>query len=156
MVKRKYPTPEEINQMQSFYDKGHSLRDIQKEFNLSNGGWSRSVLIECLQTRHKPHYSAEERKTRSANKVIRWKQRRKQKLVEYKGGKCELCGYNKCVRSLEFHHKDPNEKDFNVSSVTFGIERCKREVDKCMLVCSNCHGEIHFKIDELRFSNNEK
>lgn len=142
--------------MQRFYDLGNSLRDVQEQFNLSNGGWSRSVLIKCLKTRHKPLYSPEETKIRSINKVIRWKQRRKQKLVEYKGGKCELCGYDKCVRSMEFHHKDPTQKDFNISSATVGLERCKKEVDKCMLVCSNCHGEIHFEIDKLRFSNNDK
>ena len=69
----------------------------------------------------------------------------KQILVEYKGGKCEICGYNKCIAALEFHHKDHKEKDFNLSKngITFGIKRAKKEVDKCMLVCSNCHREVH-------------
>lgn len=69
----------------------------------------------------------------------------KAKMVAYKGGCCEICGYNKCLGSLDFHHKDPNEKDprwKRMRSWTF--ERVKKELDKCMLVCRNCHGEIHY------------
>lgn len=68
-------------------------------------------------------------------------------LVTYKGGKCERCGYNKSMRALEFHHINPSEKDFGISDIlTKNIQSLKDEVDKCMLLCSNCHAEIH---DEL-------
>ncbi len=67
----------------------------------------------------------------------------KSKLVEYKGGKCEICGYNKCIDALEFHHKDPSEKDLQISGKTKSFERLKEEADKCILVCANCHREIH-------------
>ncbi len=76
-------------------------------------------------------------------------QRRREKLkllaVEYKGGECEVCGYKKCVNALEFHHIDPNEKEFGVgeNGYTRSIEAIKKELDKCILVCSNCHREIH-------------
>lgn len=76
-------------------------------------------------------------------------QRRREKLkllaVEYKGGECEVCGYKKCVNALEFHHIDPNEKEFGVgeNGYTRSIETIKKELDKCVLVCSNCHREIH-------------
>tara|TARA_R110002074_G_scaffold400448_1_gene595930 strand:+ start:222 stop:494 length:273 start_codon:yes stop_codon:yes gene_type:complete len=69
----------------------------------------------------------------------------KQKCVEYKGGKCERCGYDKYLGVLEFHHKDPNEKDFNISKVrltTFN-EDIKKELDKCSCLCANCHREEH-------------
>jgi len=71
--------------------------------------------------------------------------RRKLKLraVEYKGGKCILCGYNKCVAALVFHHLDDAEKDFQVGSNLRSWERVKAEADKCILVCANCHAEIH-------------
>lgn len=65
--------------------------------------------------------------------------------IEYKGGKCERCGYNRCIEALEFHHLNPEEKDFQFS----GNGNCKswntvkKELDKCILVCSNCHREIH-------------
>lgn len=76
-------------------------------------------------------------------------QRRRRKvkkiLVEYKGGCCSRCGYNKCLGALHFHHIDAKEKDFGVGykGNTFALERLKKEVDKCDLVCSNCHAEIH-------------
>ena len=75
----------------------------------------------------------------------------KEILVEYKGGKCEICGYDKCISALEFHHKNPNEKEFGIGckGYTRSIEKNKREVDKCVLVCANCHREIHEGIIEI-------
>lgn len=60
-------------------------------------------------------------------------------------GKCQVCGYNKCLRSLEFHHLDPLQKDFTISGNLKRIKKEKviKELEKCILVCSNCHGEIH-------------
>lgn len=80
-------------------------------------------------------------------------QRRREKLkilaIEYKGGCCERCGYNKCVRALEFHHTDPSQKDFGIGAEgqTRSFERIKAELDKCILVCSNCHREIHHELN---------
>jgi Zn ribbon nucleic-acid-binding protein len=70
------------------------------------------------------------------------------KCVEYKGGSCIICGYNKYIGSLDFHHIDPSKKDFNLSKVrntSFSKNeiKIKKELDKCILVCRNCHGEIH-------------
>ena len=68
----------------------------------------------------------------------------KKKAVDYKGGRCQLCGYNKYLGSLEFHHLDPKQKDFTVSKFKkYSFEYLKAELDKCILVCSNCHREIH-------------
>jgi len=77
--------------------------------------------------------------------VDRFRREQKRKAVEYLGGKCECCGYDKCLDALEFHHRDPNAKDFGISSsgITYKWERLRVELDKCMLVCSNCHKEIH-------------
>jgi hypothetical protein len=71
----------------------------------------------------------------------------KQKCVEYKGGKCELCGYNKCNSALDFHHKDPTEKEFTIAHarLTTFNEKIKMELDKCSLLCANCHRETHSK-----------
>ena len=81
------------------------------------------------------------------------KKDRKLKLIEYKGGKCSICGYDKQVPSAyDFHHLDPNEKDFGISHrlkyVNFDFELLKVEVDKCILVCKNCHAETHHNIQE--------
>lgn len=67
----------------------------------------------------------------------------KKELVEYKGGSCELCGYNKSLRALQFHHTNPKEKDFNFGGITTVNESVKNELDKCILVCANCHSELH-------------
>ena len=79
--------------------------------------------------------------------VILRRKKVKEELVEYKGGKCEICGYNKCIAALEFHHVNSADKDFSISKkgVTISIEKMKKEADKCMLLCSNCHKEIHYK-----------
>ena len=80
-----------------------------------------------------------------ACRVTKCRRERKKTLVEYKGGKCEICGYDKFYGALEFHHTDPNEKDFGLSKsgITRSLEDQKIEVDKCMMVCANCHREIH-------------
>lgn len=72
--------------------------------------------------------------------------RRNKKLaVEYKGGKCIRCGYNKCQAALDFHHRDSSEKNPKWASMrTVSIKRLKKELDKCDLVCRNCHAEIHY------------
>ena len=69
----------------------------------------------------------------------------KQDSIEYKGGKCQCCGYNRSHWALEFHHLDPQEKDFHLSKGghTRSWEKVKEELNKCILVCSNCHSEIH-------------
>lgn len=71
----------------------------------------------------------------------------KKRAAEYLGGKCSICGYSKSVRALEFHHINPLEKSFGISAK--GLARkwdiLKPELDKCILVCSNCHAEIHEK-----------
>lgn len=68
-------------------------------------------------------------------------------LVNYKGSECEFCGYSKNIKALEFHHKNPEEKDFSISDTrNHSIEYLKTEVDKCILICANCHREEHDKL----------
>jgi formate hydrogenlyase subunit 6/NADH:ubiquinone oxidoreductase subunit I len=76
-------------------------------------------------------------------KVVSWRQRTKQKAVEYKGGKCIRCGYSRCIRAMKFHHLDPTQKDFTIAGKSMSWERIRVELDKCILVCGNCHDEIH-------------
>lgn len=69
----------------------------------------------------------------------------KKQLIDLLGGKCQFCGYSKSISALSFHHKNPTEKDFKIAKglITKTIEELTDEVKKCMLVCSNCHCEIH-------------
>ena len=72
---------------------------------------------------------------------------RKKTFIEYKGGKCIRCGYNKCIAALDFHHRNPLEKDPNWKKMKKRkFETVKKELDKCDLVCRNCHSEIHYDI----------
>ena len=85
-------------------------------------------------------------RTRKHQKTILRNNMKKQ-AVKLLGGKCSICGYNKCIDALEFHHKNPNEKEFKIGSGnTISWKEYKNEVSKCMLVCSNCHKEIHSKL----------
>lgn len=72
----------------------------------------------------------------------------KEMSVDYKGGKCERCGYTKCIQALEFHHLDPTQKDFGIaaSGKTRSWDKIKIELDKCVMLCSNCHREEHERI----------
>ena len=68
----------------------------------------------------------------------------KKKLVELKGGKCAICGYDKSLRALTFHHRNKNEKLFSISSATLHtLEEYLEEIEKCDLLCANCHAELH-------------
>jgi hypothetical protein len=87
-------------------------------------------------------------KTCTSEQTLERTRNLKSQMVEYKGGCCVRCGYKKYQGALEFHHTDPNEKDFNPSRLknySFN-EILKNELNKCILVCSNCHREIHDEI----------
>jgi transposase len=68
----------------------------------------------------------------------------KRKLVEEAGGKCLLCGYDRCQQVLEFHHLDPGLKEFQLShnGATRSLARSRAEARKCILLCANCHREV--------------
>jgi DNA-binding transcriptional ArsR family regulator len=76
--------------------------------------------------------------------VSRRRRRLKELLVEEAGGRCALCGYHRCVAALQFHHLDPSAKAFGLAQkgMTRSIKEARREAEKCLLVCSNCHAEI--------------
>jgi DNA-binding CsgD family transcriptional regulator len=125
-------TDERKKELQVLYDELGSIKKVSQKT-----GHSHETVLKYVKTNKKI------RKTTKSENVIIWRVRVKQKLVDYKGGCCETCGYNKSLRALHFHHKDPSQKDFSISGKSLSFERMKNEVDKCILVCSNCHSEIH-------------
>ena len=63
--------------------------------------------------------------------------------IRYKGGGCLLCGYSRCHRALSFHHLDPTQKEFGVGGAHCRAwSKIKAELDKCVLLCKNCHEEV--------------
>lgn len=100
--------------------------------------------------------------------AVKRRKKTKELLIMYKGGECQICHYKRYKGALEFHHLNPQEKDFAISKDGYcrSIEENKREVQKCILVCSNCHKEIHAGLidvsqvpivnDETVFNNEKK
>lgn len=74
----------------------------------------------------------------------RWNDRKKI-AIEQRGGKCSKCGYDKNYGALSFHHLDPNEKEFAWNKLRlYSWEKINKELDKCIVVCHNCHAELHY------------
>jgi len=134
----------------------HHRDPSEKEFEIGEilkNRWSTIIkeLDKCdilCQNCHREHHYNE--------KVINDKRRNDKKIyLEYSGNKCIECGYNKCEASLEFHHRNPNEKEFEISSAwnfenksLFEIDKhIISELDKCDILCSNCHMMKHIDID---------
>lgn len=167
----------DYNIIKSLVAKGSSIREIATELKTSPTNvryWlkkfhiqtiSRSVDSEyrfcprCCQEKNKTDFY--NRRNKIGNSVyckpctheqtLERQRNFKQKCVEYRGGKCVACGYNKTNNALEFHHLNPLEKDFSISSAKFTTfdERITKELDKCALVCRNCHAEIHAGLIDL-------
>jgi len=151
--------------LQSYTDAGMSMAEIATAVGATKNGvryWLIKYGLKTVRTKGKEKwkkytcpcgendptnfYPAKrfECKACTNTRQKRWAADIKHRLVEYKGGKCCLCGYSKCLGSLQFHHVDPKKKDpeWNVKRNRC-FERMKEEIDKCVLVCANCHAEIH-------------
>jgi DNA-binding CsgD family transcriptional regulator len=127
----------------NIYYKNHSIQETAKHFDIS-----RSTVIKYVDNKN-VKLTEEEIKLRNYKHVKTHRQKIKEKAIKYKGEKCEKCGYNKCIRALEFHHLEPSEKDFTVSSYkVLSWEKIKIELDKCILVCANCHRELHDDLEQ--------
>lgn len=87
-------------------------------------------------------------KCKNIDKVNDFRRNRKQVLVDLMGGSCRHCGYDKYLGALQFHHTDPSQKDFQLNrALTLSLDKVRSELDKCILLCANCHMEEH---DRLR------
>jgi hypothetical protein len=82
-------------------------------------------------------------KANTSQHVVSWRQRTKLRALRYKGGCCQICGYDKCVRALSFHHLDASHKDFGIGGKSKSWNTIQSELDKCILLCANCHAEVH-------------
>lgn len=124
---------EESRKLLEIYDKTKSLTKTAQILGIHPKTVKKYVVV--VKSEKKTNY----------DHIKAWRQKIKIDLVNYKGGKCVSCDYDKCISALEFHHLDPKEKDFSIgeSGKTRAFEKMKEEVDKCVLVCANCHREIH-------------
>lgn len=120
------------------------LKDCGWNYTFSQTGKPeyRTKCIDCFKI-----YLSKIRKNLRPSLTIKHRQRMldgKIKAVEYKGGKCIACGYDKTVVALTFHHRDRNEKEGDIGQMLdWSWDKLKKELDKCDLMCFNCHMELH-------------
>ncbi len=106
----------------------NNKKELKTNFYMKNNEWTHSWCKAC-----------------SNKNTVEWQRERKLEAIKYKGNKCVKCGYDKCPGALDFHHLDPSKKDFSISrKKNCSFETIKPELDKCILVCRNCHAELHF------------
>ena len=140
-INRKILTEYEIDKIKELYINFITKNVLAEEFGVS------VYEVEKHIKGLKRYSRFDESLTKKQKQVIVVTEKRrklKEMAIEYKGGKCEKCGYDKCKSALEFHHLDPTQKDFGVGSGhTRSWDKIKKELNKCIMVCSNCHREIH-------------
>ena len=150
----------EIEFLRENYPKVRHLSEISKSLNRSikgikhkaaRIGISRPRFPSDKPSKRQPRTIIEKRYyEKNKKKVYQRKMDRRRRLkgeaVNIAGGKCRSCGYNKCLSALEFHHHQRN-KEGNVSTLLKNESRQKllKEVEKCILLCANCHRELHSK-----------
>lgn len=119
-----------------------------RERNLKN----RKYCMQCspfgAHNTKKLESSKPESKRVGAN-VAKRRKKIRDDAIAFLGGRCIKCGYNRCYRALCFHHKNPEEKEFNISSVGKSWDSVLAEAKKCILVCHNCHMELHDNLWQL-------
>ena len=102
----------------------------------------------CNNCKQKAHYAEKNANPNSYHSQTKRAIRRKLELIELSGGGCSKCGYNKNISALEFHHKDPSIKEFQLDArhlSNSSMDRIMQEFIKCELLCANCHAEEHYK-----------
>ena len=126
----------------------HNTKNLQRE-RVEDGVLIKSCRVHGLtEYVHSPSSQSVRCRHCRSEAVSRRRILVKLKAVEYKGGSCNDCGYNKTAKALVFHHLDPSQKDFSISrsGATRSWEKTRKELDKCVLLCQNCHAEAHEQI----------
>ena len=102
---------------------------------------ARQARIRAYMKEYNPKY-----RKKNALQIKAARHERKRAAIAYKGDKCQKCGYDKCIAALTFHHRDPAEKEYQIATM-FGWSwaRIMQELDKCDLLCANCHAELHWE-----------
>ncbi len=120
----------------------------------------RKKYSEQYNKKNKDKIKEKQRKYREENikelkeKRREFREKNKEILIKPFNGKCQKCGYNKCISALEFHHKNPKEKEMNIDCEKESIEKLLEEIKKCILLCANCHRELHYSdIKETELEN---
>ena len=121
-----------------------TVNKYMKIHNITNSGIH--LCVTCGETDPSMFYG----NRKNACKICQNKEKHNNQIankeygIKYLGGKCSSCGYDKCADALDFHHLDPSLKDVNAKYIrSWSKERIRDELDKCVLLCANCHREVH-------------
>lgn len=100
----------------------------------------------CKRTADKDYYKNNEKRRKRIRVLAETEKVKVQKLIEdfLLSHPCEICG-NKDIRVLCFHHKDPMEKELNISETSYSVNKIKKEIEKCLVLCANCHRILHYE-----------
>ena len=126
----------------------YGLRTIEAECRRVYPSEARTLMSDCPRhgrTRFQRRSDGGYRCLKCRADAVAGRRRRvKEILVEEAGGSCALCGYDRCVGALHFHHLEPDKKAFALShrGVSRSLAKARAEAEKCVLLCSNCHAEV--------------
>lgn len=127
------------------------LRKFNLKTNYKIGGFNKEHQCErCNENDPLNFYGTQKslcKKCRNDDNRIKY-QKYKEIDIAKRGGKCQKCNYNKYIGALEFHHLDPNQKDPDFNSLMKRSPKGReQELNKCIILCSNCHKETHANIE---------
>ena len=135
--------PELANQIVTLHSQGETIERIM-------------VTLKCKKHKVRYHTDATYKflcNQRSKASKKKSRQIKKKKTIDLFGGKCQICFYDKCQNALNFHHINPSTKCFEISDAFFRLnipeKELQEELKKCILVCANCHNEIHAGVIEI-------
>lgn len=129
------------NRQAIFIEESKKCEICGRTFKLKNYGRTRKYCYEC---------SPDSRVGGRSQQIIVLRRAMKREAIKRMGGKCMKCGYNKCIEALQFHHRDPSKKSFELgqNDKTRSWKDYWKEAQKCDLLCANCHAEEHWKINQ--------
>jgi predicted HNH restriction endonuclease len=151
-------TKEELDFLKENYSKQPSLKELSKQLNNRS---PKSINHQAMRHGiYRPRFSSNKPSNRQSQKVIdkRYYENNKEKVYKRKmerrkklkkemvkifGGKCSKCGYDKCIDALDFHHEGNKEKSISKLINNNSREKILKEAKKCILLCANCHRELH-------------
>lgn len=150
---------EDSEYLVSSYGTSLSINEISKKLNRSRRAIihkaARLGLSRIFIPQNKPldpnYRKLVDKKYYEKNKLKIYTKKRqriknyKNELVKLLGGKCQTCGYNKSFAALDFHHKSDKEQLVSVLLNGSSKEKLLKEANKCILLCANCHRELHYK-----------
>lgn len=113
-----------------------------------------AIYSDCAKHGRTRHFTRSDSRALRCSKcvalgVARHHRRTKLRLIEWFGGKCQRCGFDGCPAAMQFHHRDPSTKSFQVGSGNRSWARTLAEAEKCEMICANCHAEEHWRADLL-------